>query len=38
MPGALGPVWVAVIVTAAALLLAIPVLRLVAPAESEVVK
>ncbi|PAL11519.1 Cmx/CmrA family chloramphenicol efflux MFS transporter [Micrococcus luteus] len=35
---ALGPVWVAVIVTAAALLLAIPVLRLVAPAESEVVK
>ena len=38
MPGALGPVWVAVIVTAAALLLAIPVLRLVAPAEREVVK
>lgn len=38
MPGALGPVWVAVIVTAAALLLAIPVLRLVAPTESEVVK
>ena len=38
MPGALGPVWVAVIVTAAALLFAIPVLRLVAPAESEVVK
>lgn len=38
MPGALGPVWVAVIVTAAALLLAIPVLRLLAPAESEVVK
>lgn len=38
MPGALGPVWVAVIVTAAALLLAIPVLRLVTPAESEVVK
>ena len=38
MPGALGPVWVAVIVTAAALLLAIPVLRLVAPAESEVIK
>ena len=36
--GALGPVWVAVIVTAAALLLAIPVLRLVAPAESEVIK
>ena len=35
---ALGPVWVAVIVTAAALLLAIPVLRLVAPAEREVVK
>jgi len=34
----LGPVWVAVIVTAAALLLAIPVLRLLAPAESEVVK
>ena len=38
MPGAIGPVWVAVIVTAAALLLAIPVLRLLAPAESEVVK
>ena len=38
MSSALGPVWVAVIVTAAALLLAIPVLRLVAPAESEVVK
>ena len=38
VPGALGPVWVAVIVTAAALLLAIPVLRLVAPAEREVVK
>lgn len=38
VPGALGPVWVAVIVTAAALLLAIPVLRLVAPAESEVIK
>ena len=38
MPGALGPVWVAVIVTAAALLLAIPVLLLVAPAEREVVK
>ena len=38
MPGALGPVWVAVIVTAAALLFAIPVLRLVAPAEREVVK
>lgn len=38
MSSALGPVWVAVIVTAAALLLAIPVLRLIAPAESEVVE
>lgn len=38
VPGALGPVWVAVIVTATALLLAIPVFRLVTPAESEVVK
>ena len=38
MPGALGPVWVAVIVTAAALLLAVPLLRLIAPVESEVVK
>lgn len=38
MPGALGPVWVAVTTTAAALLLTIPLLRLIAPAESEVVK
>ena len=38
MPGALGPVWVAVIATAAALLLAVPLLRLIAPAESEVVE
>lgn len=37
-PGALGPVWVAVTTTAAALLLTIPLLRLIAPAESEVVK
>ncbi|CAB0764357.1 Cmx/CmrA family chloramphenicol efflux MFS transporter [Glutamicibacter creatinolyticus] len=38
IPGALGPVWVAVTTTAAALLLTIPLLRLIAPAESEVVK
>ncbi len=38
MPGALGPVWVAVIATAAALLLAVPLLRLIAPVESEVGK
>lgn len=38
MPGALGPVWVAVIATAAAWLLAVPLLRLIAPVESEVVK
>lgn len=38
MPGALGPVWVAVIATAAALLLAVPRLRLIAPEESEVAK
>ena len=38
MPGALGPVWVAVTTTAVALLLTIPLLRLIAPAESEVVK
>lgn len=37
-PGALGPVWVAVIVTTAALLLAVALLRLIAPAEGEVVK
>lgn len=38
MPGALGPVWVAVTTTAAALLLTIPLIRLIAPAENEVVK
>ena len=38
MPGALGPVWVAVLVTTTALLLAVPLLRLIAPVESEVVK
>lgn len=38
IPGALGPVWVAVTTTAAALLLTSPLLRLIAPAESEVVK
>ncbi|WP_439029510.1 Cmx/CmrA family chloramphenicol efflux MFS transporter [Gordonia terrae] len=38
MPGALGPVWVAVIATAAALLLAVPLLRRIAPTESEVTK
>ena len=38
IPGALGTVWVAVTTTAAALLLTIPLLRLIAPAESEVVK
>lgn len=38
MPGALGPVWVAVATTAAALLLTIPLLRLIAPAKSEVLK
>lgn len=37
-PGALGPVWVAVIVTTAALLLAVALLRRIAPAESEVVQ
>ncbi|HCG54855.1 MULTISPECIES: Cmx/CmrA family chloramphenicol efflux MFS transporter [Brevibacterium] len=37
-PGALGPVWVAVIVTTAALLLAVALLRRIAPAEGEVVK
>ncbi|MGO2141621.1 MAG: Cmx/CmrA family chloramphenicol efflux MFS transporter [Leucobacter sp.] len=36
MPGALGPVWVAVATTAAALLLTIPLLRLIAPAKTEV--
>ncbi|GAA2838692.1 DHA1 family chloramphenicol resistance protein-like MFS transporter [Leucobacter komagatae] len=34
VPGALGPVWVAVITTAAALLLTISLLRLIAPAKS----
>lgn len=38
MPGVLGPVWVAVTTTAAALLLTIPLLRLIAPVENEVVK
>lgn len=38
MPCALGPVWVAVATTAAALLLTIPLLRLIAPAKSEVLK
>lgn len=38
MPGALGPVWVAVLVTTTALLLAVPFLRLIAPVESAVVK
>lgn len=37
-PGALGPVWVAAIATTAALLLAVALLRLIAPAEGEVVK
>ena len=37
-PGALGPVWVAVFATATALLLAVPLLRLIAPVESEAVK
>ena len=37
-PGALGPVWVAVYATATALLLAVPLLRLIAPVESEAVK
>ncbi|MFE1082606.1 Cmx/CmrA family chloramphenicol efflux MFS transporter [Brevibacterium sediminis] len=34
MPGALGPVWVAVIATATALLVAVPLLRLIAPVDS----
>ncbi|MGW5452701.1 Cmx/CmrA family chloramphenicol efflux MFS transporter [Nocardia sp. NPDC003979] len=38
MPGALGPVWVAVLATTAALLLAVPLTRLIASVESEVVK
>ena len=38
MPGALGPVWVAAIATATALLLAVLLLRLIAPVESEAVK
>jgi DHA1 family chloramphenicol resistance protein-like MFS transporter len=38
IPGALGPVWVAVIATAAALLLSVLLLRLIAPVKSEVVK
>lgn len=37
-PGALGPVWVAAIATTAALLLAVALLRRIAPAEGEVVK
>ena len=37
-PGALGPVWVAVIATATAVVLAVPLLRLIAPAESKVVE
>lgn len=37
-PGARGPVWVAAIATTAALLLAVALLRLIAPAEGEVVK
>ncbi|MGO2934036.1 Cmx/CmrA family chloramphenicol efflux MFS transporter [Microbacterium sp.] len=37
-PGALGPVWVAAIATTAALLLAVALLRRIAPAESEVVQ
>ncbi|GAA1318893.1 Cmx/CmrA family chloramphenicol efflux MFS transporter [Leucobacter albus] len=36
VPGALGPVWVAVITTAAALLIAAPVLRLIAPAKGKI--
>ena len=38
MPGALGPVWVAALATTTALLLAVPLIRLIAPVESEVVK
>lgn len=38
MPGALGPVWVAVLATTTALLLAVPLIRLIASVESEVVK
>ncbi|MBL3685677.1 MFS transporter [Leucobacter zeae] len=38
MPGALGPVWVAVLATTTALLLAVPLIRLLASVESEVVK
>ncbi|WP_436326848.1 Cmx/CmrA family chloramphenicol efflux MFS transporter [Brevibacterium sp. FAM 27836] len=34
MPGALGPVWVAVVATATALLVAVPLLRLIAPVGS----
>ncbi|WP_181273916.1 Cmx/CmrA family chloramphenicol efflux MFS transporter [Brevibacterium oceani] len=34
MPGALGPVWVAVVATATALLVAVPLLRLIAPVDS----
>ena len=38
MPGTLGPVWVAVTTTATGLLLAVPLIRLIAPIQSEVVK
>ena len=38
IPGALGPVWVAVTATAAALLLAVSLLQLIAPAKNEVAK
>lgn len=38
VPGALGPVWVAAIATAAAWLLAVALLRLIAPGESEAAK
>lgn len=38
IPGALGPVWVAVLATTTALLLAVPLIRLIASVESEAVK
>lgn len=38
MPGALGPVWVAVIVTAAAVLLVLTLLRLISLANTEVLR